>query len=908
MHWSASIAQLIATGAMTILRVVIRRHLSALPIVHPLPEGFELDFMAKAITKCESWQILPISDSGHLGDPNAISETSAFASRVLHTRMRLQELVLWRTECSEVADQVAQTIQALMDHFFEAEGEVFIAKSASQASDFSWTMPVTISRTLGEERGDISLKLHRASTEGRWAPWGTDRGELEALISLWVSHFRQLEFDSNLWIIGPHNIFTTSSYNWWIYRGTNSIRIQNLRDVCEENQVCHNRVLRPASKPPLAIDFDTTQTYSSNEEILSIITKTSLQQMCGQHLLGVFLSNVTDIIDNLKGKTDVVPGVGGGSYTLVNESVRKIAEIVQRYGLAGVEDSYRLVVPPLCHNNKLTDPFDDRDVLRRIISIQHSNPDTTPDQQLIAYRQLIDFCIAKSTLLSEKDYWRAAREAFLQLISVSQEVLGAYHSCTTEAAKAMKDFAVAFVDANDPCGERSGHSDNLDGAFRLHSAAAKGDLRLTHRLLEGGIGVDIWNVESRTSLSLAIEHGRTNVGRLLIFYGANIDDATSIEEIGNKRGDRQDEVTKMLLLNWGGMSLLHKAAANGYDIVLETLLAENGVDVSAKDKGGWAALHYASKYGHQTTIKLLIDNGADPAAKCPDGQTALHLAVKSGHQAVIRLLAKNGVSVNTHNRDGQTALHVAATNGLDAMVKELMDNGADLTSEDNDKRTALQLAVMNNHETVARQLIVGGADLTARDKNGLTALHSICASDARDTRIIELLLEKGADMTAKDIWGGSPLETAAESGNVPALKLLMAKGADPRCRNNTGRTALESAVRKGQFEVVELLIEDGIDLKNKDGFGRTALHYAAMEGYETIVSLLVGKGFDINATDIDGWTPLHYASRNRHRETAKILRGEGADESIKDRKGQTASYYSTRRMGNAVYWLRALGG
>jgi len=59
--------------------------------------------------------------------------------------------------------------------------------------------------------------------------------------------------------------------------------------------------------------------------------------------------------------------------------------------------------------------------------------------------------------------------------------------------------------------------------------------------------------------------------------------------------------------------------------------------------------------------------------------------------------------------------------------------------------------------------------------------------------VVELLLEKGADLECRSNNGWTPLFWAAEKGHEVVVKLLLEKGADVECKSDNGRTPLSSA-------------------------------------------------------------------------------------------------------------------
>jgi uncharacterized protein len=97
---------------------------------------------------------------------------------------------------------------------------------------------------------------------------------------------------------------------------------------------------------------------------------------------------------------------------------------------------------------------------------------------------------------------------------------------------------------------------------------------------------------------------------------------------------------------------------------------------------------------------------------------------------------------------GHTALMRAALDGNTETVKELILQGVDINQRDESGRTALMFAVINSHYETIKVLLEHGADVQVKSTEGGTALMA-AAGIAGDLRIVQALLDKGADVHAK---------------------------------------------------------------------------------------------------------------------------------------------------------------
>ena len=97
--------------------------------------------------------------------------------------------------------------------------------------------------------------------------------------------------------------------------------------------------------------------------------------------------------------------------------------------------------------------------------------------------------------------------------------------------------------------------------------------------------------------------------------------------------------------------------------------------------------------------------------------------------------------------------------------------------------------------------------------------------------IVTLLLDKGADVHARDFIQTTPLHMAALSGNKDIVSLLIEKGADIHARSKNGNTILHSAAYGGDKDIVDMLLDKGADIQATDENGRTPFSCAAQNGF-----------------------------------------------------------------------------
>ncbi|KAK2791961.1 hypothetical protein FQN51_001975 [Onygenales sp. PD_10] len=250
---------------------------------------------------------------------------------------------------------------------------------------------------------------------------------------------------------------------------------------------------------------------------------------------------------------------------------------------------------------------------------------------------------------------------------------------------------------------------------------------------------------------------------------------------------------------------------------------------------------------------------------------------------------------------------LAAHFGLVSLLKTVLDNNPSYSRlRDSKGRTPLCYAAGSGHRSVVELLLEKGAELNHFDKKGYSPLLRAAAMGRTETA--KFMLEKGADPNPKTDLNYTPLLLAAKDGHASMLEALLEKNADPNFKNRCGETSLSTAVLGNRREIVKILLSHGAFPDSKDLSGQTVLHHALGKGDEAMVKLLLEHGADPNQNDNFGQTCFYRASDLNNVAMANLLMQNGADPQLAADGGTTPLLTAANGGHNAIVKLLLTSG
>lgn len=443
---------------------------------------------------------------------------------------------------------------------------------------------------------------------------------------------------------------------------------------------------------------------------------------------------------------------------------------------------------------------------------------------------------------------------------------------------------------------------------------------LTLLLLEKGADPNKADLQGLTPLQHALNENKTDALLALIQGGVKLDrwDSRGLTplQIVASSPDSDPKIVELML-------------QKGADLSTPTRAGTEEI-ASKRSERGWQPIHLAAQSGNVAVVKLLLQKGAAIEAKTPKGQTPLYLAAQNGAPTVQTLL-EAGANAKIADTRGDAPLHAWLRAPIVARGAKPSDSPAlkalilksDLEARGQQGLTPLLMA-LQAHDSVARDLLAAQGptndrttetfDAAAQNDvarlkkllderpflattvlpNGWTPLHMATRWNAFQSA--SLLLEKGADINARDASAASPLHRAMQGEKVTPetrklIEFLVGKGADINARsdvepfaapgngwkNRLDDTPLNRAIVLGDAELVKLFLQKGANLKARNEHRDTPLMIAVKTGKSALVPLLLEKGAEVDAADEVSYTPLHRAILAGDKDLIKLLLEKGAD-------------------------------
>lgn len=255
-----------------------------------------------------------------------------------------------------------------------------------------------------------------------------------------------------------------------------------------------------------------------------------------------------------------------------------------------------------------------------------------------------------------------------------------------------------------------------------------------------------------------------------------------------------------------GRTSLHEAASAGKLLLVQACI-EKGVPVTQADVYGRHPLHYAAINGHADVCRVLISAAADPAILDLDGYSAIIYAITNGRTPVVQTFIDQGVSFEApaSTNEDLNALSLACQFGHEDIARLLLQRGAKILPNPAGYWPQ-HLAAREGHAGVLRLLVeatrgFSGVDVPDKYSQSTPLTHAASEGHAES---VNVLLQAGSNVHAKDEFRRTPIHYAAWQGHIDCVNLLLAAGATAESTLSPELPNLDNAAATGSMSSVDM--------------------------------------------------------------------------------------------------------
>lgn len=271
---------------------------------------------------------------------------------------------------------------------------------------------------------------------------------------------------------------------------------------------------------------------------------------------------------------------------------------------------------------------------------------------------------------------------------------------------------------------------------------------------------------------------------------------------------------------------LHEALRQQDYEAAKHLILQDATDVNSRDQWGFTPLHLSQDA--QTTA-LLIRRGADVNAQGAGLDPNFDFdPTKFAHMGNANTILSK---IKEFGED-YAPLHLVDNV---AVATVLIENGANIEAQTTYQETPLHKV---KTQALAALLLAHGANINARTAYNKTPLHSAVDKTKKEGfDLVELLVEKGADVNASDNHGNTALHYIRQ-GNFALAKYLIGHGADTTLSNADGDLPICYAIADNKTELVVVYLTLGKGILSRCSGGRNLIQYSKEEAWATTATFV----------------------------------------------------------------------
>lgn len=361
----------------------------------------------------------------------------------------------------------------------------------------------------------------------------------------------------------------------------------------------------------------------------------------------------------------------------------------------------------------------------------------------------------------------------------------------------------------------------INGITPLMVACVWGRTEIVKHLLKAGANIEQQNGSGETSLYMAVSFNHEDVVNLLLQSGAKVHPLSQSPITGLQQMqtilESFDKEQLREIFQAQGLTFPEQLIDQQINI-LDYISTNPKLRDKLSQRMNISLLTTACMHNNPSLVKRLIKEGCDVNHQNEMGYSPLMTACLYGNALVVKTLLDAGADVNLTIVDEKaTALHIACGNGYLDCVKFLLEApNSTVDPRSAGEITPLFFACLNGYPEVVKLLVAKGADVNALAEVG-APLHAACG--AGNLECVKALLEApnininavsgskhNINIAAFMMRDVTPLILACEEQNFEIVNVLIDKGADVLLSKETGETPILIALRKKHHPILERLV------------------------------------------------------------------------------------------------------